>query len=57
MHIPSFPDKTNFGRVTMNIASKDLYMSLKQQISDFLKAIYSENTQLNDVKSHGGLCH
>lgn len=52
---PSFPDKTNFGRVIMQISPKDLFMSLKSQIEDLQSILHAQNLQLNHIKPHGAL--
>lgn len=52
---PSFPDKTNFGRVDIRISEADLYSSLKQQISALQSVLRSENAQLHHIKPHGAL--
>ena len=52
---PSFPDKTNFGRLIMDINLEDLYLSLKEQILS-LKAIATiEGVEISHVKPHGAL--
>jgi UPF0271 protein len=52
---PSFPDKTNFGRVEMTLSAADLYSSLKQQIRALQNVLHTENAQLHHVKPHGAL--
>ncbi len=52
---PSFPDKSNFGRVVMNMSAADLYTSLKQQIRVLQDILHTENEQLHHIKPHGAL--
>ncbi len=52
---PSFPDKTNFGRVEMNISAADLHSSLKHQIRTLQNILHTENVQLHHIKPHGAL--
>ncbi|WP_339756363.1 5-oxoprolinase subunit PxpA [uncultured Winogradskyella sp.] len=52
---PSFPDKTNFGRVDMKISAANLYSILKQQIRALLSILHNENAQLHHIKPHGAL--
>ncbi len=52
---PGYPDKTNFGRISLSIATNELKQSLKQQI-DLISTIASRrNIQLNHIKFHGAL--
>lgn len=52
---PSFPDKTNFGRVEMELSVADLYNSLKAQIRTLQDVLHSENLKLHHIKPHGAL--
>lgn len=52
---PSFPDKENFGRVSMEISSAALYKSIKQQIRDLLVILKEEHARLCHIKPHGAL--
>jgi UPF0271 protein len=49
---PSYPDKENFGRVSMDISKKDLKESLEKQLIDFLELLDNPN-ELHHVKPHG----
>ena len=52
---PGYPDKDNFGRVSLSISTDKLKKSLRQQI-DLISAIASKNKlQLNHIKFHGAL--
>ena len=52
---PSFPDRKNFGRKTMNISKDKLIKSLKNQIESLKKIMIQENVDLNHIKPHGAL--
>ncbi|MFQ3341123.1 MAG: UPF0271 protein [Flavobacteriaceae bacterium] len=49
---PSYPDRMNFGRISLNIRPDELYESLKKQLKVLLNNIPSS---LNHVKAHGAL--
>lgn len=52
---PSYPDKENFGRVSMNISEFNLIKSIRKQIDDFESIINKENIPFNHIKAHGAL--
>ncbi|MBT4958774.1 MAG: 5-oxoprolinase subunit PxpA [Flavobacteriaceae bacterium] len=52
---PSFPDRKNFGRKTMNISKDKLVKSLKNQIQALKTILIQENVDLNHIKPHGAL--
>jgi UPF0271 protein len=52
---PSFPDKSNFGRVVLDMSAADLYTSLKRQINVFQAVLREENVMLHQIKPHGAL--
>jgi len=52
---PSFPDRKNFGRKTMNISKDKLIKSLKNQIESLKNVLIQENVDLNHIKPHGAL--
>ncbi|MFK7783590.1 MAG: LamB/YcsF family protein [Crocinitomicaceae bacterium] len=52
---PSYPDKENFGRVSMNISSDELAKSLRNQISDFISVCKEEKIEASHIKLHGAL--
>jgi UPF0271 protein len=47
---PSYPDKENFGRKSLQIAASDLDASLREQIS-----LVAEYSALHHIKAHGAL--
>jgi lactam utilization protein B len=52
---PSYPDRENFGRVSMAISSTDLVKSIQTQIQVLEKACQELNTEINHIKPHGAL--
>lgn len=52
---PSFPDKENFGRIAMNLSSKELLDSLKTQVEDLDRVLEYHNATMNHIKPHGAL--
>jgi 5-oxoprolinase (ATP-hydrolysing) subunit A len=52
---PSFPDKQNFGRKTMDISCAVLFTSIKDQIDNLIIVLKEEQVRLNHIKPHGAL--
>ncbi|TDN87616.1 UPF0271 protein [Salegentibacter sp. 24] len=52
---PSYPDKENFGRKSLEISSEDLKRSIALQILSLKKLAEKEGVQLSHVKPHGAL--
>lgn len=52
---PSFPDKENFGRVAMDISSKELRNSIVKQLRLFASIASEYNIEVHHVKAHGAL--
>ena len=52
---PSFPDKENFGRKTVDMSCTALYTTIKNQIKDLLKAMEESHLQMHHVKPHCAL--
>lgn len=52
---PSYPDKVNFGRVSMDISDHFVIESIQEQITEFIKIAQFENIRLNHIKFHGAL--
>jgi UPF0271 protein len=52
---PSYPDKENFGRKSMQIPSEMLEKSIQDQVSDFQKILSEEKSILHHIKPHGAL--
>jgi len=54
---PSYPDKAQFGRVSMPLAESDLAHSLEQQLRTLAELAQAESSPLQSVKAHGALYH
>jgi len=52
---PSYPDKFNFGRQSMNISARDLIACLKHQIATLDKVAHNIDLCISYVKPHGAL--
>ena len=52
---PSFPDKENFGRKIIQMATDELQVSLYQQIQVFLQVCDELNVKMHHIKLHGAL--
>ncbi len=52
---PSYPDKDNFGRVTLDIAPEQLINSIGGQIKKLAAMLHSEEMALHHIKPHGAL--
>ena len=52
---PSYPDKTNFGRVVMSIPDDALQESILQQLRTFNGILEQERMELHHIKAHGAL--
>ncbi|GAA0290742.1 hypothetical protein GCM10009128_06390 [Psychrosphaera haliotis] len=52
---PSYPDKKNFGRLSLKISKQDLLDSLKEQLTRFMHVARVEQYLPQYVKPHGAL--
>ncbi|MCJ7467042.1 MAG: 5-oxoprolinase subunit PxpA [Maribacter sp.] len=52
---PSYPDRKNFGRITLAISDKELVQSLRSQMADFMSILNEEHIPLHHIKAHGAL--
>lgn len=52
---PSYPDKENFGRKSINIAKRLLISSIQKQIKELESILISSDMQLHHIKAHGAL--
>lgn len=52
---PSYPDKENFGRLSMAIAKDELMKSIKNQVAVLTTILKKENAVLHHIKPHGAL--
>ncbi len=54
---PSYFDRPNFGRVSLQLSPADLFASLRQQITAFYTLCQTHEVQLDYIKPHGALYH
>jgi len=54
---PSYPDKDNFGRLSMSLTPQALKETLFQQIQELSLYAHQQGTKLSHVKPHGALYH
>lgn len=52
---PSYPDRENFGRVSITIPNDELIESIRQQIEWFTKSAQAHHLSLDHIKFHGAL--
>jgi len=52
---PSYPDKENFGRLSIRMPRKDLIISMREQLAVFMDILGKERLELHHVKAHGAL--
>lgn len=52
---PSYPDRKNFGRISLEISEQELRKTLQQQIHSLAAECERQNTSLHHVKPHGAL--
>ncbi|MDO5972029.1 5-oxoprolinase subunit PxpA [Flavivirga aquimarina] len=52
---PSFPDKENFGRMSVDMSCAALFKSIKDQIDNLTDILREEHSTLHHVKPHGAL--
>ena len=54
---PSYEDKANFGRISHQLSSDELFSLVYQQVSHLRKLCHDNNASLEYVKPHGALYH
>ena len=52
---PSYPDKENFGRRSLELAPNDLLESIGGQLSNFNAILEQHHAELHHIKAHGAL--
>ncbi|WP_242015659.1 5-oxoprolinase subunit PxpA [Robertkochia marina] len=52
---PSYPDRENFGRVSVHMPAEELKKALKKQLEDFEQALEQNKARLHHIKAHGAL--
>jgi len=54
---PSYPDKVNFGRKTMDLRKDELNQSIQNQIRNLKSIVERQGAELHHIKPHGALYH
>lgn len=52
---PSYPDKENFGRKSMEMSAEDLKLSIEAQVISLKQIVEAEGGKLTHIKLHGAL--
>ncbi len=52
---PSYPDRENFGRVSVDISREPFVESIRFQINSLISILEKENVSLHHIKAHGAL--
>lgn len=52
---PSYPDKVNFGRVTMELTPSELIKTVREQLKKLAWVCSEERVKLHHIKAHGAL--
>jgi UPF0271 protein len=52
---PSYPDRKNFGRISLTIPDDELVQSIRAQMADFMTILEEEHIALHHIKAHGAL--
>ncbi len=52
---PSYPDRENFGRLSMKMSSDDLITSIQQQLERLTSVLHKNDIKLHHIKPHGAL--
>ncbi|GMQ27441.1 LamB/YcsF family protein [Algoriphagus confluentis] len=52
---PSYPDRENFGRISLSIKDDELIGSLRNQMQLFIKIAKQNKVQMEHIKFHGAL--
>ena len=52
---PSYPDRSNFGRISMSISAKELITTIEEQIHTLMLICEQEQVKLHHIKAHGAL--
>lgn len=52
---PSYPDRENFGRVSIGLSPSDIRTSITEQIARLVKIAHREGAQVAYIKPHGAL--
>ncbi len=52
---PSYPDRKNFGRISLSIPPDELIQSIRNQLDVFMLALNRKQASLHHIKPHGAL--
>ena len=52
---PSYPDRENFGRVSLNLPKDTLLLSIRDQLKAFSGVLADQKVKLHHIKPHGAL--
>lgn len=52
---PSYPDRDNFGRVSLSMPKEELIDSIQKQMTEFVSILKEEQIELYHIKAHGAL--
>ncbi|MEN8788661.1 MAG: 5-oxoprolinase subunit PxpA [Flavobacteriaceae bacterium] len=52
---PSYPDRKNFGRRSLDITEENLIQSIRDQLGDFMMIMKRKKARLHHIKPHGAL--
>ncbi len=52
---PSYPDKANFGRMSLNLSEEELSASIREQLDRIAQIVLECSVSLNHIKPHGAL--
>lgn len=52
---PSYPDRANFGRISMEMDEGEFIQTIQQQISNLEEIVASQDAKITHIKPHGAL--
>ena len=52
---PSYPDRENFGRISMEIGANEFIKTIQKQISDLEEIVALQDAKITHIKPHGAL--
>lgn len=52
---PSYPDKSNFGRISMDLNLAELLETIQTQVANLVSVCEKEHVKLHHIKAHGAL--
>ncbi len=54
---PSYPDRENFGRISMTLTTNEIYDLIFGQVELLIRIAFSEGSKVSYIKPHGALYH